>query len=246
MTSFMAEGGATAAQEFVGFAYEGRIDGQNYGADAIYSVLGADPNGYYTFMSDLLGYFGYDFNDSSVPGAPEQCTWVASADDDTLGPCTSKRLVYGPTWSLVRHGIDQYGAALGGARAVHRALVDYTGEAGFAAIETVFGQTMTHMMAVWAPMLYIDDRLMNPALDMFQFANWNLRNLEDAWGTPAAQLTPRARGFAAFQDDFSVRAASSAFFDMSGTGRPATAVRIRDQNGNLLPGFFQVWIVRVE
>ena len=102
------------------------------------------------------------------------------------------------------------------------------------------------MMAVWAAMLYVDDPFVDPALDMFQFANWNLRTLEDAWTSSAARLTPRARSFADFQDDFSVRAASSAFFDLSGAGRPATAVRIRDQSGNLLPDFFQVWIVRVE
>ena len=57
MTSFMAEGGATAAEEFVGFEYESRMDGQNYTADVIYETLGADPNGYYAFMGDLLAYF---------------------------------------------------------------------------------------------------------------------------------------------------------------------------------------------
>ena len=247
MTSFMAEGGATAAQEFVGFEYESRMDGQNYTADVIYETLGADPNSYYSFMGDLLGYFGYDFIDGSIPGAPEECTWVGSETDGTAGPCNlAARLPYGPTWSLVRQGIDLYGASLGGTRAVHRALVDYSGAPGFAAIETVFGQTIGHMMAVWAAMLYVDDRFADPALDMFQFANWNLRDLEDVWASSAARLTPRARAFADFQDDFSVRAASNAFFDLSGTGRPATAVRIRDQSGNLLPDFFQVWIVRVE
>ena len=246
MTSFMAEGGATAAQEFVGFTFEGRLDGQNYDNSAIYTAFGADPNGYYAFMGDLLAYFGFDFNAGSIPGAPEQCTWVGSVADGTAGPCSGTRLAYGPTWSLVRHGIDLYGASLGGTRAVHGALVDYSGPAGFAAIESVFGKTIAQMMAVWAPMLYIDDRFMDPALDMFQFVNWDLRSVEDAWNSPAALLTPRARAFADFQDDFSVRAASNAFFEISGAGRPATAVRIRDQSGNLLPGFFQVWIVRVE
>ena len=244
MTSFNAEGGATAAQEFVGFAYEGRSDGLNYGADAIYG-LSADPNGYYGYMGDLIAYFGYDFtNKISITGAPEQCTWLGI--DSETGPCDfATRLRYGLPWSLVRHGIDLYGASLGGARGVHRALVDYSGAAGFVAIETVFGKTMGQMMAIWAAMLYVDDRFVDPALDMFQFANWDLRSLESAFQAPAA-LSPRARGFADFQDDFSVRAASSAFFDLSGAGRPATAVRIRDQSGNLLPDFFQVWIVRVE
>ena len=197
MTSFMAEGGATAAQEFVGFEYESRMDGQNYTADVIYETLGADPNGYYSFMGDLLGYFGYDFIDGSIPGAPEQCSWVGSDSDGTAGPCNlASRLRYGPTWSLVRQGIDLYGA--GDTRAVHRALVDYTGAPGFAAIETVFGKTIGEMMAVWAAMLYVDDRFMDPALDMFQFANRNLRTLEDAWTSTAARLTPRARSFADF------------------------------------------------
>ena len=245
MTAFNAEGGATAAQEFVGFAFEIRSDGMNYGADAIYVSQGADPNGYYGFMGDLIAYFGYDFTDKiSITGAPEQCTWLGV--DGETGPCDfATRLRYGVPWSLVRHGIDLYGASLGGASGVHGALVDYSGPAGFAAIETVFGKTMGQMMAVWAAMLYIDDRFVDPALAMFQFANWDLRSLESAFASPAA-LSPRLRGFADFQDDFSVRAASNAFFEISGTGRPATAVRIRDQSGNLLPGFFQVWIVRVE
>ena len=244
MTSFNAEGGATAAQEFIGFAYEGRSDGLNYGADAIYPPS-ADPNSYYGYMGDLIGYFGYDFtNKISISGVPEQCTWLG--EDGATGPCDfATRLRYGVPWSLVRHGIDLYGASLGGTRGVHRALVDYSGAAGFAAIETVFGKTMGQMMAIWAAMLYVDDRFVDPALDMFQFANWDLRSLEGGFQSPAA-LSPRARGFADFQDDFSVRAASSAFFDLSGAGRPGTAVRIQDQNGNPLPDFFQVWIVRVE
>ena len=248
MTSFMAEGGATAAQEFVGFEFESRSDGLNYGADVIYPPS-ADPNSYYGFMGDLVAYFGFDFtNKISISGTPEECTWVGSADDGTAGPCDfASRLPYGPTWSLVRHAIDRYGASLGGTQSVHRALVDYSGStADFGAIETVFSQTIGQMMADWAAMLYVDDRFTDSALDRFQFLNWDLRSLEDAWTPPASRLAPRARAFADFQDDFSVRAASSAFFDLSGTGRPATAVRIRDQSGNLLPDFFQVWIVRVE
>jgi hypothetical protein len=125
-------------------------------------------------------------------------------------------------------------------------LVDYTGTPGFAALESVLGQSMGQMMADWAAMLYIDDRFTDPALDAFQFANWDLRNLEEVWGSSAALLTPRARGFADFEIDLSVRAASNGFFDISGARRSATAVRIRDQSGNFLPAFFQVWIVRVE
>ena len=247
MTSFMAEGGATFAEQFVGFEFEGRMDGQNYDNTVIYSAFGADPHSYYNFLGALLGYFGFDFATGTVEGAPEQCTFVGSVSDGTSGPCSgAANLPYGPTYSMIQHALDVYGAALGGSKAVQRALVDHTGAAGFAAIEAVFGMPIAQIMSSWAPTLYIDDRFVAPALDMYQFKNFNLRSLEDAWATPAARLTPRARGFGAFQDDFSVRAGSSAFFNMSGAGHPATAVRIRDGNGNILPGFFQIWIVRVE
>ena len=246
MTSFMAEGGATFAEQFVGFEYEGRMDGQNYDNSAIYTAFGADSHRYYNFLGDLLGYFGFDFGTGTVAGAPEECTFVGSVDDGTAGPCSSAaRLPYGPTYSMVQHALDNYGASLGGTKVVHRALVDHAGAAGAAALEAVFGMTVAQIMGSWAPTLYIDDRFTTPAFDMYQFKNFNLRSLEDAWNA-SARLTPRARAFADFQDDFSVRAASSAFFDLSGAGRPATAVRIRDQSGNLLPDFFQVWIVRVE
>ncbi len=35
---------------------------------------------------------------------------------------------------------------------MHKALVDYTGAPGFAAIEAVFGKTIGEMMAIWAAM----------------------------------------------------------------------------------------------
>ncbi len=245
MTSFMGEGGATAAEQFSGFAFEGRSEGQNYGSDVIYPALGADERFYYGYMGDFLSYFGFDFMSGRVAAAPEECSWVGAALV-SAGPCfNGGRLVYGITFSVVQHGIDLYGAGVGGTRAVHRALVDHTGTPGFAAIESVLGVSMSDLMATWAPMLYIDDRFGGPALDTFQFLNWNLRSLEQAWG-PEAALQPRSRPFGDFTDDFSVRSASTAYFDVSGAGRDATAIRVTDQAGAPLPGTFQVTVVRVE
>jgi hypothetical protein len=245
MTSFMAEGGATAAEQYSGFAFEGRAEAQNYDNTVIYEALGGDPHQYYAFMGDLVAYFGHDFAGGRNANAPEQCSWVGTAGQ-TSGPCSGGRLVYGVTFSLVQHAMDLYGAGLGGPKAVQRAIVDYTGGAGFETLETVFGVTVAEMMASWAPMLYIDDRFGDPGLDDFQFLNWNLRSLEDAWGTTEAELQPRARAFGDFTEDASVRSASTAFFDVSGAGRPATAIEITDQAGEDLPGTFQVFIVRVE
>jgi hypothetical protein len=244
MTAFMAEGGATAAEQYSGFTFEGRMEGQNYPASIIYPP-GADTHSYYEFMGDLVGYFGSDFIGGRNGGAPEQCTWVG-APGVNLGPCSGGRLVYGVTFSLVQHGIDMYETGLGGAKVIQRALVDHTGAAGFAALEAVFGMPVADMMAHWAPMLYIDDRFMDASLADFQFLNWDLRSVEAAWGSPNADLQPRLRGFGDFSDDVSVRSASTAFFDVSGASRNPTAIRVTDQVGADLPGIFQVFIVRVE
>ncbi|MBT8487424.1 MAG: hypothetical protein HKN72_11200 [Gemmatimonadetes bacterium] len=245
MSSFMAEGGATAAEQYSGFAFEGRGEGQNYDNTVIYPAFGGDPHGYYQALGDLVAYFGHDFASGRNADAPEQCSWVGTAGE-TSGPCFGPRLVYGVTFSLIQHAIDLYGAGLGGPQAVQRALVDYTGGAGFQTLAAVFGVPVAELMATWAPMLYIDDRFVDPLLDDFQFPNWNLRSLEDAWGAAEAALQPRARTFGDFMDDVSVRSASTAFFDVSAASRPATAIGLTDLAGQDLPGTFQVFIVRVQ
>ena len=65
MTSFMAEGGATFAEQFVGFEYEGRMDGQNHDNSAIYTAFGADSHRYYNFLG---------------------ICWVTSASTSVRGP----------------------------------------------------------------------------------------------------------------------------------------------------------------
>lgn len=245
MTSFMAEGGATAAEQYSGFVFEGRGEGQNYDNTVIYQAFGGDPHGYYQALGDLVAYFGHDFAGGRNAGAPEQCSWVGTAGQ-TSGPCSGPRLVYGVTFSLIQHAIDLYGAGLGGPKAVQRAIVDYTGGSGFETLAAVFGVSVAELMATWAPMLFIDDRFADSRLDGFQFPNWNLRSLEDAWGASEAALQPRARTFGDFMDDVTVRSASTAFFDVSAAARPATAIAVTDFAGQDLPGTFQVFIVRVQ
>jgi hypothetical protein len=125
-----------------------------------------------------------------------------------------------------------------------RAFSDYTGAPGFPALQSVLGMPVATMMAEWAPVLYIDDRY--PAAVNFQLRNWNLRDIAAAWNTPNAELIPRMRAFDAFNDFLDLRAGSSAYYEISGANRPATAVRFRDGSNNPLPDFIQIWIVRVQ
>jgi hypothetical protein len=250
MVSWLAEGLATSAQEVAGFQVLGLQNGQNYGRARIYPQLGADPRTFFNHMSDLLAYFGYDFGSapgSHRAGAPEECSWVGNtAAGGTPGPCAfATRILYGVPWSLIKNAIDRYHGGPAGQKAILRAFSDRRGSpaGGFADLQAVLGRPITTLIAEWAPVLYLDDRY--PAAG-FQLANWNIRDIAAAWQTPNAELMPRVRAFAGFTDAFNVRAASAGYYEISGAGRPATALRFRDAAGKVLPTFVVVWIVRVQ
>ncbi|MGQ0703176.1 MAG: Ig-like domain-containing protein [Gemmatimonadales bacterium] len=244
MTSWLAEGLATSAQEIVGFQILALQDGQNYGPNVVYSTFGGDPRRFFSYQNDLLAYFGFNFVGGRVPTAPEECTWVGSTATGNPGSCSNlTRLLYGVPWSLIKNAIDRYHGGAAGQQQILQAFSNYAGPSGFPELETVLGRPIATLLAEWAPVLYLDDRY--PAAG-FQMANWNLQTIVAAWNTPNANLIPRMRGFQAFSDEFQVRAGSSAYYEMSGAARPATALRVRSPDGTPLPPHMQLWVVRVQ
>lgn len=247
MASYVAEGLATAAQEVIGFLILGLQQGQNYGRNQVYASFGADPRGFFTFVSgDHAAYFGHNFQNGRIGAAPEECTWVggASTTGGNPGPCAfSSRLSYGVPWGLIKHALDRHLGGPAGQKQVFKAFNDHPGPTGFAELEAILGRPAATLLAEWAPMLYLDDRY--PAAAQFQKANWNLRNVVGAWGVNA-DLLARLRGFESFADNLSVRAGSSAYYEVSGANRPATVFRVRDQAGNAPPAIIQIWVVRVQ
>lgn len=126
-------------------------------------------------------------------------------------------------------------------------LVDNT-LTGFANISNVIGQPIEDLLAKWSAMLYADDQVtsLDPILGM---TSWNLFDVY--YGTfggsslfATTRLTPLDVAFADFSNTANVRAASTYYTRISGAGRPATAVRIRDLLGGVLPSQMQVWILR--
>jgi hypothetical protein len=247
MTSWLAEGLATAAQEVTGFQMLGLQNGANYGRTTVYSTLGGDPRNFFGFAGDWIAYFGFEFNNrTKVAATPEECSWVGSTGPGgNPGPCQfAARLVYGLPWTVIKYTIDRHLGGAANQKQYLRAFSDYRGAPGFAELQGVLGRTPSEMLAQWAAMLYIDDRY--PAATAFQFLNWNIRDIAAAWQSPNADLIPRTRGFSSFTDSFAVRAGSSAYYEISGASRPATAIRFRGDGGVALPPALQVWIVRVQ
>jgi hypothetical protein len=242
MSLWEAEGQATLAEEIMGHAQTGRQPRQNYGANVIFPPEGQTP-WYLNAFGSLVTYYGFLDRDVKAPNAPEQCTWLALPAQQPGAPCASGT-IYGPPWSLLRWLSDHHGARFpGGESGLHQALIQNR-FAGFVTIEEVIGQPVDRLLAQWAAMLYVDDRVPGAQAEL-TLPSWNLFDFEGAI-VPAAHLQPRQRGFTNFSDDVSVRAASTAYFRVSAPNRPATAIRVRDQAGAPLPAIMQVWIVRLQ
>jgi hypothetical protein len=244
MASWTAEGQATLAEEVVGHLEEGRSSGQNYGFAVAFNTDAPSSTDWYSDrFIDLLRYFGLETADSKVPGAPEECSWIAGKPANP-GPCLGGRDVYGTPWSLLRWVADQYGPTFpGGEKGLQRAIIDDAG-IGYANIADVVGVPIKTLLARWAAALYADDRVpgLDPALTL---PSWNLFDIFDANLVEAAWLVPRSRGFSSFSDAFNVRAGSAAYFRLSGATHPATAVRVRNGTDGDLPAIMQVFVVRL-
>jgi hypothetical protein len=242
------EGQATMAEEVNGHVFTGRSKGQNYGFNVAFNQSPEDDViGWYLSFIDFVLYSGFNFDDvdNRIAGAPEQCSWLDTEDNGNPDPCDWQgREVYGVPWLLLRWASDVYGPTFpGGEQGLQRALVDnqFT---GYQTLSNVLGKPIDTILSQFAAALYADDRVagLDPTMT---FTSWNFFNI---WSRlrDTARLTPRARQFANFSDNVSMRAASTAYFTVRGANRPATAVRARDASGNALPSIMRMWVVRMQ
>jgi hypothetical protein len=262
-TTWELEGQATYAELVGGFEATGRAPRQNYGFNTIFNCseppgqncqTEIDPNDWFIFtFIDLLLYYGFNANcdvntpgncDIPIAGAPEQCTWVATSTQGNSGPCISGREVYGVPALIFMWLADQFGPSFAGGDAeVTRRLVD-SNQTGFNAMAAVTGQPIGTLLAQWAASLYVDDRVSSPNARL-TWPSWNLFAFESRL-RESAQLNPRERTFSTFSDNVQVRAGSTAYFRVSGAGRPATLLRVRGGGEAILPGNMQVFVVRLQ
>lgn len=239
------EGQATFAEEVNGFTELGLSPGQNLGFAVAFNSPVTTPIDWFTdTWVDLLIYYGFESRTTRIEGAPEQCSWLGTRAQGNTGPCLSGREVYGVPSSFLRWLSDQFGPTFpGGEKGLHQRLIDNL-RTGYATISDVIGQPIDVLLAQWAAALYVDDRVAG-ADPRLTFKSWNLTSIEAGLVEPA-HLKPRDRQFGAFADQVSVRGASTAYFLVSGAGRSATGIRVRDAADGPLPGVMRLWVVRVQ
>ena len=244
------EGQATFAQEVVGHDINNRAPAQNYGAVVAFNADSASTIDWYLpGFTDLVVYYGFQSSSSKLATAPEQCSWLALAQDGNDGPCIPGREVYGVPWLFLRWLSDQFGPSFtGGEQGLQRALIDNT-LAGYENIEAAIGVPIDTLLAQWAATLYTDDYWSpapspNPRLT---YTSWNMHDIYSHI-IPTAQLTPREHSFQSFSDAVSVRGGSTAYFRIGGGSGPATALKLRDATGLAIApgGPMQLWIVRLQ
>jgi hypothetical protein len=239
------EGQATFAEEVNGYAATGLAPGQNLGFEVAFNNPTSQPISWFIDpFVDLVVYYGFVSQTSRALGAPEQCSWLATRSQGNTGPCLTGREPYGVPWSFLRWLSDQYGGQFpDGEKGFHQQLVD-NAFTGYATIQSLIGQPIDVLLAQWAATLYTDDRVPNidPKLTL---KSWNLFAIENRL-VANAKLTPYDRPFGSFTDQIAVRAGSTAYFRVSGSGRSATGIRIRDGSDLPLPDNMRVWVVRIQ
>lgn len=238
-----AEGQATLAEEFIGHRLSGRSSGRNYGADVVQPV-GGGPRWYSTTFSMLGMYYGWEPGKPRIPNAPEQCSWLQRSSDGNTGPCYAVDLLpYGVGWLFLRWLTDQFGPSFpNGEKGLHRALVDLK-TSGMTGVSKLVGVPADSLLAQFAAMQYMDDRVPGAAPSL-TLSSWNLPSALSL--NEDKQLMPRERPFGMFTDAVSVRGGSTAYFRISGSGRAATAIRVRSNDGSALPPHMRLWVVRLK
>jgi hypothetical protein len=243
------EGQATFAEEVVGFAYENKSSGQDYGLDVVFNDDdNSDVDWFGQPWFDLANYFGWLGGSNRTNLGPHECSWLGNSSVTT--PCTRSRQHYGTPYNLLRWLSDHLGSTFpGGEPGVQRALVNGT-VAGFANFEDVLNVDMDTVLAKWAATLYVDNLIL-PADPELALPSWDMRDIY--YGTsggfrmwPESRLTPAASTFGDFTRTVNVRDASNYYLLVSGATRPTVAIKARTTAGTTLPGHMQYWIVRTQ
>ena len=234
------EGGATLAEQLVGYVVQGDGPRLNLGG----AEWDAGREWYNDWVVDMALYFGFDPDEPTVPrpNAPERCSWVGLESQGNTGPCENRRAVYGVPSTLLRYVLDQYGGLNypGGDEALMKELTT-SPYSGIETLERATGENGIVLLVQFGATLWADDRV----------GNWLLSwDIADIFGglRPETQLRPYVRTDATPTLDVSVRAASNAYLLWTPPApHDPTSLRIRTQvDDEPLPEHMALWVLRIQ
>ena len=244
--SWLLEGQATLAEEIVGHDYTGNAPRQNLGrSTAFQQGIPTNTSWYVNPFFDLAVYYGAAFDDDDQPfrmtGAPEECGWLNLQEPE---PCISGRIAYGVTWSLLRWLSDHFHEEFAGGDDEFQQRIIDSPRSGFATLEDVLERDLRPLMGPWAASHYTDGRV-EGGDPLLTFPSWNLRNIEQGL-IEEARLVPDRKGFESFEREALVAAGSSLYQLVHTNGsHPPFALSARSGSDASLPGFMQLWVVRI-
>ena len=247
-TSWEWEGGATLAEQLVGY----RIFGHGSGQELEWSVLSPWSEKRYWYWDWLLEmgfFFGWDYRgdgNGRISGAPEECSWIGAPDEGNSGPCLlGGRAIYGVPSMVLRYAMDRWGGDYpGGEHALMRRLTQSPAR-GFASLVDV------SPAGSWQPEQILADFYIALWADLQGWeadgmTSWDLHDIftsvrESLRLQPytSSSSTPRLTGRR-------VRAGSSLYFLWTprGTLNP-TSIKVRSPGGGRVPNHISVWALRV-
>ena len=246
-TMWEKEGGATLAEQLVGYRLFGHGSGQELDRGAL--APREERRHWYGWLFELAQFFGWDSRGDGagkISGAPEECSWVGTPDEGNSGPCQlGGRAVYGVPSMVLRYALDRWGGDYpGGERALMRRLTQSPAQ-GFASLVDVSPESAwppEQVLADFYITLWIDLQGSPGALGM---TTWdlhdifsNLRPNTRLQPYTSSSHTPRLTGRR-------VRAGSSLYFHWTPTGSLGpTAIKVTSASGGRVPDHISVWALR--
>jgi uncharacterized protein YjdB len=245
---WIMEGGATLAEEIVGWAVQSQGPNQDLGAS---TALGVGVEGTEWFKiqwEDLQNYFGLSTSSTSrVQDAPESCIWTTNPPG-AFSSCQSRGLYYGVSANFQRWLLDHAnlpGGPTGFTKALYRSPIATIGN-GMAALTSVTGLQLDAMLPAWQISLWADNRAAAGTAALQQ-PSWNLLDIFGAMN-PFGRLVPRAVDWGAQTAIVAFVAAGSAQYTLlQGAVQSSTSFLVQAAGGTTsLPSDVRVWVLRVE
>lgn len=248
-TTWELEGGATLAEQLVGYRLFGHGSGRELDRSAL-SPWQERRHWYGAWVLEMALFFGWDHRGDGagrIFGAPEECSWVGKPDEGNSGPCLlDGREIYGVPSMVLRYAMDRWGGDYpGGERALMRRLTQ-SSPRGFASLVDVSPERSwrpEQILADFYITLWID---LQPGRRAYGMSSWDLHdiftNARENWrlqpytsSSPNPRLTGRR-----------VRAGSSLYFHWTPTGALSpTSIKVTSSAGGRVPDHISVWALRV-